>query len=55
MVLVFFVKMKYGKKRIFQNYRYLNKWTIKINYPLSLISDIVKNMGMKKVFTKLDL
>ena len=34
MVLVFFVEMKYGKRRIFQNYRYLNKWTIKINYPL---------------------
>ena len=48
MVLVFFVKMKYGKKRIFQNYRYLNKWTIKINYPLSLISNIVRKYGYEK-------
>ena len=38
-----------------QNYHYLNKWTIKNNYPLSLISDIVENIGTKKVFTKLDL
>ena len=38
-----------------QNYKYLNKWTIKNNYPLPLILDIVKNIGMKKVFIKMDL
>ena len=38
-----------------QNYRYLNEQTIKNNYPLPLISDIVENIGTKKVFTKLDL
>ena len=38
-----------------QNYRYLNKWTIKNNYPLPLISDIIENIGTKKMFTKLDL
>jgi len=38
-----------------QDYRYLNEWTIKNNYPLSLISDIVENISMKKVFTKIDL
>jgi len=38
-----------------QNYKYLNKWTIKNNYPLSLISDIIENIGTKKMFTKLDL
>jgi len=38
-----------------QDYRYLNEWTIKNNYPLPLILDIVKNIGMKKVFTKMDL
>ena len=38
-----------------QNYRYLNKWTIKNNYPLSFISDIVENIGINKMFTKLDL
>jgi len=38
-----------------QDYRYLNEWTIKNNYPLSLISDILENIGTKKVFTKIDL
>ena len=38
-----------------QDYRYLNEQTIKNNYSLSLISGIVENIGMKKVFTKLDL
>jgi len=55
MVPVFFVGKKNGKKQMVQDYRYLNKWTIKINYSLPLISDIVKNIGTKKVFTKMDL
>jgi len=33
----------------------LNKWTIKNNYPLSLISDVLENIGTKRVFTKMDL
>jgi len=53
--LVFFVGKKNGKKRMVQDYRYLNQWTIKNNYSLSLISDIVENIGIKKVFTKMDL
>ena len=52
---VFFIGKKDGKKRMVQNYKYLNKWTIKNNYPLSLISNVVENIGMKKVFTKIDL
>ena len=55
MIPVFFVGKKDGKKHMVQNYRYLNKWTIKNNYPLSLISDIVENIGTIKVFTKIDL
>ena len=55
MAPVFFIGKKDGKKKIVQDYRYLNEWTIKNNYPLSLISDIVENIGMKKVFTKMDL
>jgi len=39
---VFFVEKKDSKKHMVQNYRYLNEWTIKNNYPLSLILDIVK-------------
>ena len=54
-VPVFFVGKKDGKKRMVQNYRYLNEWTIKNNYPLPLILDILENIGMKKVFTKMDL
>ena len=53
--LIFFVGKKDSKKYIVQNYRYLNEWTIENNYPLPLISDIVENIGTKKVFTKLDL
>jgi len=41
---VSFVDKKNGKKCMVQNYRYLNKWTIKNNYSLSLILDIVKNI-----------
>ena len=52
---VFFVGKKDGKKRMVQDYRYLNEWTIKNNYPLSLISDVLENIGTKKVFTKMDL
>jgi len=54
-VLVFFVGKKDGKKRMVQDYRYLNEWTIKNNYPLPLISDVLENIGTKKVFTKMDL
>ena len=53
--LVFFVEKKRSKKRIVQDYRYLNKWTIKNNYSLSLIWNIVENIGTKELSTKLDL
>ena len=53
--LVFFVGKKDGKKRMVQDYWYLNEWTVKNNYPLPLILDIIKNIGTKKVFTKIDL
>ena len=52
---VFFVEKKDRKKRIVQNYRYLNKGTVKNNYLLLLISDLIDTMGIKKVFTKMDL
>ena len=33
----------------------MNEWTVKNNYSLPLISDIVENISMRKVFTKMDL
>ena len=44
-----------SKKRIVQDYWYLNELTIKNDYPLLLILDILENISTKKVFTKLNL
>ena len=52
---VVFVLKKDGKKRMVQDYRYLNSWIIKNNYLLPLISDLIDSIGKKKVFTKMDL
>ena len=52
---VFFVEKKNRKKIIVQDYQYLNKGTVKDNYPLPLISDLINTMGTKKMFTKIDL
>jgi len=52
---VFFMPKKDGKKRMVQDYRYLNSWTIKNNYPLLLISNLIDSIGKKRVFTKMDL
>jgi len=37
------------------DYCSLNEQTVKNNYPLPLITDLINNMGSKKVFTKMDL
>jgi len=52
---VFFVLKKDGKKRIVQYYQYLNSLTIRNNYLLLLISDLINNIRKKKMFTKIDL
>ena len=54
-MLVFFVEKKDEKKRMVQDYQYLNEWMVKNNYPLSLILDIIKNINTKKMFMKMDL
>ena len=51
---VFFVLKKDGKKRMVQDYKYLNSWTIKNNYLLPLILYLIDSIG-KKVFMKMDL
>jgi len=52
---MFFVPKKNRKKRMVQDYRYLNSWTIKNNYPLLLILDLIDSIRKKRVFTKMDL
>ena len=37
------------------DYHNLNNQTVKNNYLLPLIMDLIDNMGSKKVFTKMDL
>jgi len=49
------VLKKDRKKRVVQDYRYLNSWIIKNNYPLPLILDLIDNIVKKKMFMKIDL
>jgi len=52
---VLFMPKKDGKRRIVQDYRYVNKGTIKNSYSLPLILELIDSMETKKVFTKMDL
>jgi len=52
---VFFVGKKDGGKQMVMDYCRLNRQTVKNNYPLPLITELVDNMGSKRVFTKMDL
>ena len=52
---VFFVSKKDGSKRMIMDYHSLNKQTIKNNYLLPLITDLIDNIRDKRVFTKMDL
>ena len=52
---VHFVAKKDSKRRMVQDYRHINQWTVKNGYPLLLIADILDGIGKRKVFTKLDL
>jgi len=53
--LVFFVSKKDKSKRIVMEYRSLNEQTVKNNYLLLLIIDLIDNIGSKKVIKKMDL
>jgi len=52
---VFFVGKKDGSKRMVMDYCNLNDQTVKNNYPLLLITDLIDNMGSKRIFMKMDL
>jgi len=52
---VFFIGKKDGEKRIVIDYRNLNDQTVKNNYLLPLITELIDNIGSKKMFTKMDL
>ena len=52
---VLFVPKKDRKRRMVQDYQYVNKGMIKNSYPLPLKSELIDSMGTKKVFTKMDL
>ena len=52
---VFFIPKKDGKKHMVQDYRYLNEFTVKDNYPLPLIRQLVDKPQGSKLFTKMDL
>ena len=52
---VFFVGKKDGSKQMVMDYHNLNDQTVKNNYPLPLITELIDNIGSKKVFTKMDL
>ena len=52
---VFFGGKKDGSKQMVIDYCNLNNQTVKNNYLLPLITELIDNMGSKMVFTKMDL
>ena len=51
----FFIKKEDGTLRLVQDYRKLNKGTIKNKYPLPLIQELLDKVKDSKYFTKLDV
>ena len=51
----FFIKKRDGKLRPVQDYRRLNSYTIKNQYPLPLIADLTNSFMGAHIFTKLDI
>ena len=52
---LFYRKKKSGQLRPIMDYRTLNKWTVCDNYPLPLISNIIKRLQGKTLFSKFDI
>ena len=51
----FFIKKKDGKLRPVQDYRTINSHTICNQYPLLLISDLIRDLGGARLYTKFDV
>jgi Reverse transcriptase (RNA-dependent DNA polymerase) len=51
----FFIKKKDGTLRPIQDYREVNKWTIRDVYPISRIEQILEGLHGKELFTALDI
>jgi len=49
------VKKKDGSLQMCVDYQGLSKVTIKNLYPLSLIADLLHQLGQAKIYTKIDL
>ena len=52
---VFIMPKKDSRKQMVQDYRYLNEYTVRNNYPLPLISQLVNKLKGSQCFTKMDL
>jgi len=52
---ILFIKKKDGSMRMCIDYRALNKITVKNQYPLPRINEILDRLLHAKIFTKLDL
>ena len=50
---LFYRKKKDGKLRPIMDYRILNKWTVRDNYPLPLITNIIERLQGKTLFQSL--
>ena len=51
----FFIKKKDSKLQLVQNYRNINKWTMHNQYPLPLITSLIRDLGGAHIFSKLDI
>ncbi len=51
----FYIKKKDGKLRLVQDYQKINAITICNQYPLPLISDLIRDLSNAHIYTKLDI
>jgi hypothetical protein len=51
----FFVKKKDGKLQPVQDYRRLNNYTVRNQYPLPLIAQLISDLVGARIFSKLDV